>query len=107
VECDYAFALLPASTHKLNFLTHAAPSPYALLPAPQVDFLVTLMRDVLGRRPDLKLVLMSATLSAQVLMDYFRGCPGGGCHVTEGVCDLCRCCCVVGMLAVPAWQCPS
>lgn len=54
--------------------------------APQVDFLVTLMRDVLSRRPDLKLVLMSATLSAQVMLDYFSGCPGAGWAAAQVCC---------------------
>jgi ATP-dependent RNA helicase DHX57 len=36
------------------------------------DFLLVLLRDVLRRRKDLKLILMSATLDAGVFEDYFR-----------------------------------
>lgn len=37
------------------------------------DFLLALLRGVLKRRKDLKLVLMSATLDAHVFMEYFGG----------------------------------
>jgi ATP-dependent RNA helicase DHX57 len=37
------------------------------------DFLLVLLRDVLKRRRDLKLILMSATLDAGVFEDYFKG----------------------------------
>ncbi|RDW94876.1 hypothetical protein BP5796_00639 [Coleophoma crateriformis] len=36
------------------------------------DFLLVLLRDVLKKRKDLKLILMSATLDAGVFEDYFR-----------------------------------
>lgn len=36
------------------------------------DFLLVLLRDVLRRRKDLKLILMSATLDAGVFEDYFK-----------------------------------
>jgi ATP-dependent RNA helicase DHX57 len=36
------------------------------------DFLLVLLRDVLRKRSDLKLILMSATLDAGVFEDYFR-----------------------------------
>lgn len=39
------------------------------------DFLLVLLRDVLRKRKDLKLILMSATLDAAVFEDYFK--PGG------------------------------
>jgi len=32
------------------------------------------LRDMLPRRPDLKVILMSATLNAQLFSDYFGGC---------------------------------
>lgn len=35
------------------------------------DFLMILLRDLLQKRPDLRLVLMSATLNAQSFADYF------------------------------------
>ncbi|KAI9785367.1 MAG: hypothetical protein M1839_000386 [Geoglossum umbratile] len=37
------------------------------------DFLLVLLRDVLKRRGDLKVILMSATLDAKVFEDYFGG----------------------------------
>ena len=39
------------------------------------DFLLTLLRDVLPRRPDLRVVLMSATVNADLFSGYFGGCP--------------------------------
>jgi ATP-dependent RNA helicase DHX36 len=33
------------------------------------------LRDLLPRRPDLKLVLMSATLNAELFAGYFAGAP--------------------------------
>ncbi|KAH3541721.1 hypothetical protein KXV64_003811 [Aspergillus fumigatus] len=37
------------------------------------DFLLALLRDVLPYRPDIKVILMSATLDAEIFMDYFGG----------------------------------
>ncbi|KAJ5098147.1 hypothetical protein N7532_005148 [Penicillium argentinense] len=37
------------------------------------DFLLALLRDVLRYRKDLKVILMSATLDADIFMDYFGG----------------------------------
>ena len=42
------------------------------------DFLLVLIRDVLKKRKDLKLVLMSATLDAGVFEEYFRGASSVG-----------------------------
>eukprot|EP00940_MAST-03C_sp_MAST-3C-sp2_P001817 g1817.t1 len=39
------------------------------------DFLLIILRGILKRRPSLKLVLMSATLNAELFADYFGGCP--------------------------------
>lgn len=36
------------------------------------DFLLIILRELLRRRPDLKLVLMSATLNAMLFAEYFR-----------------------------------
>jgi len=41
----------------------------------QSDFLMTVIRDLLPSRPDLKLVLMSATLNAEKFSQYFSNCP--------------------------------
>ena len=48
------------------------------------DFLLILMRDVLKKRKDLKLVLMSATLDAAVFEQYFRGNSSIGKVEIEG-----------------------
>ena len=39
------------------------------------DIALAILRDVLSRRPDLKLVLMSATLDAELFSAYFGGAP--------------------------------
>ncbi|KAK9789768.1 hypothetical protein WJX73_007283 [Symbiochloris irregularis] len=39
------------------------------------DFLLIVLRDMLSQRPDLRLVLMSATLNAEAFSAYFGGCP--------------------------------
>lgn len=39
------------------------------------DFVITLLRDILPVRPDLKVILMSATLNAEKFSKYFDNCP--------------------------------
>lgn len=39
------------------------------------DFLMMYLRDMLPNRPDLKVILMSATLNAELFSQYFNGCP--------------------------------
>lgn len=39
------------------------------------DFLLIILRDLLPRRPDLRLVLMSATINAELFSRYFGGAP--------------------------------
>lgn len=39
------------------------------------DFLLIVLRDLLPRRPELRLVLMSATLDAELFSSYFGGVP--------------------------------
>ncbi|XP_052212267.1 ATP-dependent DNA/RNA helicase DHX36-like [Dreissena polymorpha] len=39
------------------------------------DFLIIVLKDILTSRPDLKLVLMSATLNAEAFSKYFDNCP--------------------------------
>ena len=39
------------------------------------DFLLIVVRDILLRRPHLKVVLMSATLNAEKFSNYFNNCP--------------------------------
>ncbi|XP_063913641.1 putative ATP-dependent RNA helicase DHX57 [Zophobas morio] len=41
----------------------------------QSDFLLLILKDVLPFRPDLKVILMSATMNAQLFSDYFGGVP--------------------------------
>lgn len=39
------------------------------------DFLIIILRDLLPRRPDLRLVLMSATINAELFSKYFGDAP--------------------------------
>lgn len=39
------------------------------------DFLIIILKDLLQRRKDLKLVLMSATVNSEAFSSYFAGCP--------------------------------
>lgn len=39
------------------------------------DFLLIILKDLLIKRPHLKLVLMSATLQTKLFSQYFGGCP--------------------------------
>ncbi|KAI9057120.1 P-loop containing nucleoside triphosphate hydrolase protein [Trametes sanguinea] len=39
------------------------------------DFLLIVLKSLLAQRPDLKVVLMSATLDADKISNYFGGCP--------------------------------
>ncbi|XP_022089221.1 ATP-dependent RNA helicase DHX36-like [Acanthaster planci] len=39
------------------------------------DFLLVILKDILPKRPTLKLILMSATLNAELFSTYFDGCP--------------------------------
>lgn len=39
------------------------------------DFLLIILKDLLRRRPSLKLVLMSATLNADTFSHWFECCP--------------------------------
>jgi ATP-dependent RNA helicase DHX57 len=48
------------------------------------DFLLVLLRDILHRRNDLKVILMSATLDADVFETYFRGVGPVGRVEIEG-----------------------
>lgn len=43
------------------------------------DFLLIVLKDILPRRPDLRLVLMSATLNAELFSKYFNLAPT--CHI--------------------------
>jgi ATP-dependent RNA helicase DHX36 len=40
-----------------------------------LDFLLIVLKDLLPRRRDLRLVLMSATLNAELFSNYFGGAP--------------------------------
>ncbi|KAJ2525284.1 hypothetical protein GGI11_000189 [Coemansia sp. RSA 2049] len=41
----------------------------------ELDYLLIVLRRLLRRRPDLKVVLMSATIDASIFACYFGGCP--------------------------------
>lgn len=40
-----------------------------------LDFLLIVLKDLLPRRPELRLILMSATLNAELFSSYFGGAP--------------------------------
>jgi ATP-dependent helicase HrpA len=40
-----------------------------------IDFILGLLKGVLARRPDFRVVVSSATINVQVFSDYFDGCP--------------------------------
>jgi hypothetical protein len=40
-----------------------------------LDFLLIVLKDLLSRRPELRLILMSATLNAELFSSYFGGAP--------------------------------
>lgn len=39
------------------------------------DFLLLVLKDLIVQRPDLKIILMSATLNANLFSEYFYDCP--------------------------------
>jgi len=39
------------------------------------DFLLIILKKLLTRRPDIKVVLMSATIESSLFSSYFNGCP--------------------------------
>lgn len=39
------------------------------------DFLLIVLKELLPRRPELRLILMSATLNAELFSSYFGGAP--------------------------------
>ena len=41
----------------------------------QSDFLIAIIKDVIDKRSDLKVILMSATLNAETFSSYFNDCP--------------------------------
>mgnify|MGYP002776960904 CR=1 FL=1 len=43
------------------------------------DFLLIVLKDILPRRPDIRIVLMSATLNAKLFSSFFDGAPM--CHI--------------------------
>nr|XP_006116315.1 putative ATP-dependent RNA helicase DHX57 [Pelodiscus sinensis]XP_006116316.1 putative ATP-dependent RNA helicase DHX57 [Pelodiscus sinensis]XP_014425567.1 putative ATP-dependent RNA helicase DHX57 [Pelodiscus sinensis] len=39
------------------------------------DFLLLVLKDIMSQRPDLRIILMSATLNAELFSQYFNSCP--------------------------------
>jgi ATP-dependent RNA helicase DHX36 len=48
------------------------------------DFLLIVLKDLLPRRPELRLILMSATLNAGLFSSYFGGAPTMHIPVSSG-----------------------
>ena len=55
----------------------------------QTDFLLVIVRDMLTTYPDLRVVLMSATIDTSMFSDYFNNCPvlevGGRLFPVQGM----------------------
>ncbi|KAG6630812.1 hypothetical protein I3843_13G038200 [Carya illinoinensis] len=62
------------SDHNLNGITHVFVDEIHERGMNE-DFLLIVLKDLLTRRPDLRLVLMSATLNAELFSGYFGGAP--------------------------------
>lgn len=68
----------PALIHSLDFSTASIsppPSPQVHERSVQSDFLLTILKDVVMRRSDLQLILMSATVDCHKFSNYFNRCP--------------------------------
>nr|XP_028580810.1 putative ATP-dependent RNA helicase DHX57 [Podarcis muralis]XP_028580811.1 putative ATP-dependent RNA helicase DHX57 [Podarcis muralis] len=39
------------------------------------DFLLLILKDIMSQRPDLRIIMMSATLNAELFSQYFNSCP--------------------------------
>jgi ATP-dependent RNA helicase DHX36 len=50
----------------------------------EMDFALIILQDLLERRPDLRLVIMSATLQASLFSEYFGGAPVISVEVRAG-----------------------
>lgn len=48
------------------------------------DFLLLVLKDLIVQRPDLKIILMSATLNANLFSEYFYNCPS--IHIPGNTC---------------------
>lgn len=55
--------------------TSSPPSPQVHERSVQSDFLLTILKDVVMRRSDLQLILMSATVDCCKFSNYFNRCP--------------------------------
>ena len=67
---------VPASSHQhisciISILTEGRPLFFSI----NSDFLLMVLRDLIYERSDLKLILMSATLNANLFSEYFGECP--------------------------------
>ena len=54
-----------------------------LLSLAESDFLLIVLRDLLPKRPDFRLILMSATLNAELFSSYFGNAPTLSIPVSE------------------------
>lgn len=62
--------------HSLTFSTAStSPLPQVHERSVQSDFLLTILKDVVMRRSDLQLILMSATVDCNKFSSYFNRCP--------------------------------
>lgn len=59
----------------MSLTTSSPPSPQVHERSVQSDFLLTILKDVVMRRSDLQLILMSATVDCDKFSNYFNRCP--------------------------------
>lgn len=50
----------------------------------QIDFLLYLLRETLSKRPDFKLIIMSATIDTSLFVNYFKNSKIGELYLTGG-----------------------
>ncbi|KAJ8248547.1 hypothetical protein GJAV_G00243170 [Gymnothorax javanicus] len=60
-------ACLPGVTHVIVDEVHERTE--------ESDFLLLVLKDLMAQRPDLRIILMSATLNAELFSQYFYNCP--------------------------------
>lgn len=66
------------------------------------DFLLIILRDILPRRPNLRVILMSATINAELFSKYFGNAPTTHIPVCTAVLSFIRVVCKICFLyAVP------
>lgn len=61
--------------HLLSHFSNGMPSFHPPPTPPQTDFLMVVLRDVIQAYPDIRIILMSATIDTTMFKDYFFNAP--------------------------------